>query len=110
MCDVLLMAVINGFQDLCENSGCILFVEKLLLDNFVEQLAPFTELCDQVNVLLILEILVKFKYMRMVKCPEDIDFLLESLLILNLFPGDYLACSFLSSLDVFHFTDHSESS
>ena len=108
MRDVLFVAVIDGLHYLHKDSRSVLFVEVLFLYDLIKQLAAFAQLCDQVNILLVFEILVQLQDMGVVQCPEDLYLLLESFLVLYLFPGDYLACSFLAGFNVLHFPDHAE--
>ena len=52
--------------------------------NFVEQLSSLAELGDKIDILLILEVLVKLQDIRMVNLLQYLDFGLKSLLILDL--------------------------
>ena len=89
------MAVVDSLQDLLEDLGGIRLFEVLLGDDPIEQLTAATELCDEVDVLRVFEVLVELKDVRVVERLQDFYLLLKTLPILNLFPGDGLASPLL---------------
>lgn len=70
MTDIMVMEVGNSGEDLTHDDGCLRFSYELLLDYEIEQLAPITDLCDQVDGLFGFIDLVEFDDVRVVQFLE----------------------------------------
>jgi hypothetical protein len=63
---ILAVTVVEREKDLFENLGGHLLAEELSLNDAIEELAASAQLSDEVDVLLVLEVLIKFDNVRMV--------------------------------------------
>jgi len=61
------VAVIQRSEDLLEDLGSRLLGEAFVLDNPLEQLASLAELCNQVDILLIFEVLIELQHAGMIQ-------------------------------------------
>jgi len=58
---VIFMTVVDALQNLFEYIGSLLFIEELLFNDPLKQLATLTKLRNQVNILFILKVLVQLQ-------------------------------------------------
>ena len=100
------MTIVNGLQNLLEYLNSVCLLEVLFSNDPIEQLAATAELCDEVDVLFILEVLVKLDDVGVVELLENGHLLLKTLPILNLFALYCLACSLLPTNFVNAFCHH----
>lgn len=56
MTDPVLMAVIEGLDDLLENDASIFLIVELVLNDSVEEFSPSAQLENQIDAFLVLEI------------------------------------------------------
>ena len=108
MNDVILMAVVNTLQNLFEDIGSVLLIEELLFDDLLKQLTTLTQFRNEVYILFILEVLVQFQNLWMVKGLHNFDFTNKSVPVFDTLSGDFLACSNLFRQKMRAFTDGSE--
>ena len=90
------MAIIETLQNLLEYPRRYLFREELCLNNPIKELSSSANFGDQVDISAIFEVLIKFEDMWVIELLEDLDFLLESLHVLDLLFGNFLHRSLLT--------------
>ena len=66
MSNSLIMTVVERLQDLFEDLGSKSFGEEFILDNPIEQLTTFANLCDKTDILIIFKILIELEYIWMI--------------------------------------------
>lgn len=91
MGDVLVVAVVNGVEDLLEDLASVLLLEELFLYDSIKELSSSAQLTDEVDVLFVHEVLVQLDHIWMVKGRENCHLLLEPVPVLDLFAQDGLA-------------------
>jgi hypothetical protein len=67
------MAIVQSHHNLLKDVCCLLFIEEFSCNDSVKKLTTSAKFCDQVDVCLILEILVKLDDVGMVKRLENLD-------------------------------------
>tara|TARA_B110001450_G_scaffold254013_1_gene278593 strand:+ start:1149 stop:1331 length:183 start_codon:yes stop_codon:yes gene_type:complete len=56
------MTVVQWLQNLLEDFGCHFLSEEFFFDDPIKKLSSCAQLCDQVNVLRVIEVFVEFEY------------------------------------------------
>jgi len=95
MHNILFVAVIDGLNNLLENIRCLEFSETFFIQDHIEKFTSLAELSNQVNVFGIFEILKEFEDVRMVQCLENLDLVFIPLTVLDFFPRNRFAGSYL---------------
>lgn len=100
MRNALVVAVIEGMQDLFENLGRVFLREELVLDDAIKQLTASANLSDEVHVFIVIEVLVQLEHVWMIKLLQNEDLLLEPVHVLDLLLGDLFDCTLLLGLSM----------
>ena len=66
------VTIVERLQYLAEDYSGLVFLEELRLDDSIEKLATSTQLCDEVHVFLVLEVLVEFDDVRVVLSIQEL--------------------------------------
>jgi hypothetical protein len=109
MDDIVLMAIVDGRQNMLHYLCSILLWQPSLLQNLVKQLASRADFCNDEEALLILKVLIDLDNIWMIEILENIDFVIKRLLFMlaHALFANHLHCSLVSCLDVddsAHFT------
>jgi len=100
MADTFAVAIVQGHQNLLEDIGSLLLIEKLSCNDPVEKLSSSTKFCDQVDVLVVFKVLVELNNVGVIKRLEDLDLSKEPVPVLDLGPGNGLDGPLLASLSM----------
>lgn len=91
--NTVLVAMVDGLHDLLENMASFVFTEEFLFHNHIKKLSSVAYLGDEIDVLGVLEILVKFEDVGVIEGLQNLHLIFEPLLVLDLLPRNRLACS-----------------
>jgi hypothetical protein len=94
--DVMVMQIGNSRKDLPHDNCSLSLINKLLLDDEVEEFSTITYLRNQIDCLLRLVDLIEFDDVGVIELLEELYFSGKHFLIHNIFFGNCLDCSALS--------------
>ena len=93
MHNTLFVAMVNALDNLLKDMASLLLTKEFLFYDHIKEFTSLTQLCYQVDIFGIYEILVELQNIRVVQSLQNFDLIFKSLFVFDLFPWNCFACS-----------------